>query len=174
MRRYWPIMGFVILVALFAGGGASAAGRQMAALPTAMLDVEWKLVTLQVGGQPAEDVTDKGLTITFTADGAINGSGGCNRFFGSYTGDTSGTLTIANPLGSTLIACPQAISEREARYFKALPEVRGYVLESPTRLRLRFDQPDRMLIYTRPPSSMPQTGGGAGSGSWPWADLLGR
>jgi hypothetical protein len=74
-----------------------------------------------------------------------------------------------------LIGCPSPIAERETRYFAALPEVRGFTLDSPTRLRLRFDQPERLLVYTRPPSGMPPTGGGGTAGNrLPWADLLGR
>jgi heat shock protein HslJ len=170
MRQHLRALALAIVIAATAGGGASAAGRPEADLPPAMLDVEWLLVTMAVGGQPAEDVTGRGLTITFAADGTVSGSGGCNRFTGGYTGDASGALAITGPFGTTLMACPPPIAERETRYLASLLAVRGYVLESPVRLRLRFDQPDRQLVYTRVPAGVPNTGGGGMS----WTDLRRR
>jgi heat shock protein HslJ len=164
MRRRLLIIGaFLLLAAAPAAEGAAAVGQGGVSLPPALLNVEWSLVTMNLGGRPAEDVTGAGMTITFSADGQVSGSGGCNRFSGGYTGDESGGLRIPGPLASTLILCEQAVSEREARYLSALPEVRGYALDGTGRLQLRFDQPDRQLIYVRPPGSMPQTGGGWGA-----------
>ncbi len=163
--RHWLLfmVAFLLLAAAPAAEGAAAVGRGAASLPPAVLDVEWYLVTMQVGGHPAEDTSGEGLMITFAADGTLSGAGGCNRFSGSYTGDESGGLKIAGPLASTLIACDPVTSEREARYLAALPEVRGYSLDGSGRFRLSFDQADRQLVYTRNPGSMPQTGGGWGA-----------
>lgn len=162
-RRLLVAFTLTLLAAISAGSGAGAADRGGAALPAALLGVDWSLVTMQVGGRPAENTGGMGMSITFGADGSLSGSGGCNRFFGGYTGDEAGGLKIAGPLGSTLIACEQPIAEREMRYLTALPEVRGYSVDGSGRLILRFDQADRQLVYTRPPGSMPQTGGGWGA-----------
>lgn len=118
-------------------------------LPPGMRSVTWELVTLQAAGQPAEDTTGTGLTIIFHADGTVSGSGGCNQFSGSYIVGDEGTMGFT-PLASTRRACTgNGIMEREGRYFTILGEVGGYVLDSPTRLRLTFPQQGLQLVYQR-------------------------
>lgn len=161
-RRLLVLFALALLATLSVGSGAEASGRS-AGLPAAIVGIEWYLVTMQVGGRPAEDTTGQGLMITFAADGTVSGAGGCNLFSGGYTGDESGGLKIAGPLASTLIACDPITADREMRYLAALPDVRGYSLDGSGQLRLSFDQADRQLLYARNPGSMPQTGGGWGA-----------
>jgi len=163
LRRSFFMIMFALLAAAPVAGEAAASSRGGAGLPPALLGVEWDLITMRLGGQPAEDVTGAKMTITFANDGTISGSGGCNIFGGSYIGDEAGGLTLPGPLISTMIACDPPISEREARYFLALPEVRGYSLDGAGRLQLRLAQADQQLTYVRAPGSMPQSGGGWGA-----------
>ena len=58
------------------------------------------------------------------ADSTVSGSGGCNRYFGSYTVDGA-SLTIGQ-LGSTEMACQGPGSEIESIYLAALPLVRSF------------------------------------------------
>lgn len=81
----------------------------------------------------AEDIDGKGVvdnlqsTITFTTDGTLHGSGGCNRFHGSYT--VAGDKLDLGQLASTSRACLPAIDEQETRFHQALEKTRGYRLD---------------------------------------------
>ncbi len=58
------------------------------------------------------------LHLRFEVDGKLNGNGGCNSFFGSYT--LSESDIDIGPIGATRMACPQPQMEFEARFFEAL------------------------------------------------------
>jgi heat shock protein HslJ len=57
------------------------------------------------------------LTIAFEA-GRVSGSGGCNRFTGSYREE--GTSISLGTLASTRMACAEEIMRAESAYFSAL------------------------------------------------------
>src|SRR5262245_42595673 len=111
----------LVVVALSAvlGGWGQVAARGTADLPPNLVGVQGGRVALQAAGQPAEDVTGTGRTITFHADGRTSGSGGCNQFSGGYTADANGALTFS-PLASTLRLCDPATDTRERQYFATL------------------------------------------------------
>jgi heat shock protein HslJ len=72
-------------------------------------------------------------TAVFNEDGSLNGNGGCNNYFTSYTVDGQ-NLTITGPIGSTMMACDEAAMAQEAAFLAALPnaatfEIRGVSLE---------------------------------------------
>jgi heat shock protein HslJ len=81
---------------------------------TSLTDAAWTLSQVDDVTVPA----DAGITANFLADGSINGSAGCNNFFGSYTVDGS-TLEISG-LASTRMACEQNVMDAEAAYLDAL------------------------------------------------------
>jgi putative lipoprotein len=143
-RRWIPTALAALALGLALALGPAIGGTVVRAAPApAELVGDWELVTLQVAGQPAEDTTGVGLTLTFRADGQIVGSGGCNGFGGMVTTDDRGRLQIAQFV-ATLRACVDtAANAREQRYFAALQEARGYTLEGTTTLRFGFDQPGR-------------------------------
>lgn len=60
------------------------------------------------------------------ANGRLTGYGGCNRYFGSYKLDEETGLSVVNPIGATMMACPQTINEQERRYFDFLAKVDSY------------------------------------------------
>ena len=62
------------------------------------------------------------------ANGKLSGSGGCNRYFGSYKLDDETGLSVVNPLGATMMACSQTINEQERLYFDFLAKVDAYQL----------------------------------------------
>lgn len=82
----------------------------------------------------AEDIGGRGVVdrarseITFTAEGRAQGSGGCNRFSGSYTRD--GTTLRLGAIAATRMACPPALMDQESRFLAALSEVRGWRVEN--------------------------------------------
>lgn len=69
-------------------------------------------------------------SISFEADGKVAGSGGCNRFFGSYEQD--GESLSFSPLGATRMACPQGTMRVEQDFFAMLGAVRKAKVEAST------------------------------------------
>lgn len=131
-------------------------------LPPAMLNVTWELVTMQAAGQQPEDTTGRGLTILFSPDGTVSGSGGCNQFTSTYVVANEGTMGF-RAIASTRRACTEAgVMEREGRYFTTLQEVGGFVLDNQNSMRLTFPQQGLQLVYRRGAAAptLPSTGGG--------------
>ncbi len=73
----------------------------------------WTLIS--VGGQAAED----GGRIAFSADGAVFGTTGCNRFNGNVV-TAPGLVTFNEPLAVTRMACQEALADQEAKVLDAL------------------------------------------------------
>jgi len=100
-----------------------------AALADVLAGSEWQ--PLQLDGRTVADAD--GLFVRFGAEGRVAGSGGCNRFSGSYT-IAEGQLFIA-PLGTTRMACPDTVMELERIFLQVLAQVRSFSRER-TRLVL--------------------------------------
>ncbi len=81
---------------------------------TPITGTDWKPVS--IGDQVVAD--DAKLQLRFEVDGKLNGSGGCNSFFGNYVLTESG-IDIG-PIGATRKACPQPQMDLESRFFLAL------------------------------------------------------
>lgn len=73
----------------------------------------WTLVA--VDGRAAED----GGRIAFSADAAVFGTTGCNRFQGTVRA-APGLVTFNYPFAVTRMACPGAMAEQEEKVLKAL------------------------------------------------------
>ncbi len=89
-----------------------------------LTDATWRLVSLNQGGVAVPVLADTTPEITFEADGRVVGSGGCNRFVGSYTLD--GNKLTFEALSSTEIACEPEILVREATILLLLNAVTNY------------------------------------------------
>ena len=76
------------------------------------------------------------VTAEFEADGRVHGSGGCNRYNGSYSVD--GAALSFGEIATTLMLCvePEGIGEQEAAYFAALARTATHRIEG-DRLQLR-------------------------------------
>ncbi|MBA4013127.1 MAG: META domain-containing protein [Phenylobacterium sp.] len=86
----------------------------------ALVGSEWRLEDLLGGG-----IIDRShLTLTLAKDGSAAGSGGCNRYFGTWT-QTGDKLTIGK-MGSTMMACAPSLMEQEGKYLKALESASAY------------------------------------------------
>ena len=72
----------------------------------------------------------RGPSLSLAGDGKLAGSGGCNRFFGSY--EQQGEALSFSPLGSTRMACPPDIMKREQAFFDMLGKVRAARREAST------------------------------------------
>ena len=108
-----------------------------------LLDREWKLGSLVVDGAEVALEEDVSTTIQFAADGMYSGSGGCNRYSGSYTREGN-TLSLG-VAASTLMACETGM-DQEAAFFSALPQVAVYELTADG-LRLSSADGDTTLSF---------------------------
>jgi heat shock protein HslJ len=91
----------------------------------------WTLVEFDVADEgviPA--VTGGAATLEFSEEseqtGRVSGSGGCNRYFASYT--HSGDRISIGPAGSTRMMCDAPRMAQEDRFFLALQSVESYEL----------------------------------------------
>ena len=64
------------------------------------------------------------ITADFSGD-RVTGSGGCNRFMGSYKTKGNNQLSIS-PLASTRKACEESLMTQESRFVKALQTAQRY------------------------------------------------
>ena len=80
----------------------------------ALTGVQWR--PTYVGAEAVPE--DAGLWVQFEVDGSIKGHAGCNAFFGSL--ETTDDGVKVGPLGSTRMACPEPIMDRESVYLSAL------------------------------------------------------
>ena len=69
------------------------------------------------------------------SNGRVDGSTGCNRYFGNYTGAADNQLTPGPGFGTTRMACPPAIARQEQRYL-ALLSIMAYWQRHDDTLRL--------------------------------------
>lgn len=81
---------------------------------TALAGTDWR--PLSIGDLIVPG--DSRLHLRFEVDGKLNGYGGCNSFFGTYTFDGSG-IDIGS-IGATRMACPEPQMELEAKFLLAL------------------------------------------------------
>ena len=96
----------------------------------------WKLVAIGGTGVESALAEDVEVTLVFTPDGRVAGSGGCNRYFSAVEFGEPGELLLG-PVGSTMMACPQLIMVQEQLYLKAMQVVETYRLDG-NRLELLF------------------------------------
>jgi heat shock protein HslJ len=83
------------------------------------LEGAWNVTGYNNGNEAVTSpIVDTTLTATFTPDGQVAGSAGCNDYSGPYTLD--GTSLTVGPLVSTKKACDQAIMDQETQFLTAL------------------------------------------------------
>lgn len=81
------------------------------------IQTEWRVTELT--GEAVPPGVD--VTMRFDAEGRVSGSGGCNRYFGSYQ-LTDGALQFG-ALGMTRMACPGDRMLVETRFSGAMAQV---------------------------------------------------
>lgn len=93
--------------------------EQAGVAPSGILGTAWLLEDL--GGIGVLDGAQ--ATLEFPDPGKAVGSGSCNRFFGPV--QISGESIAFGPLGSTRMACVEAVMMQEGGYLKALQTPSG-------------------------------------------------
>jgi heat shock protein HslJ len=94
----------------------------------ALAGPEWSLRAFDVAGAEQPLVAGTEITLALDADGKIAGTGGCNRYFGTYESGAGGIVSFG-AIGSTRMACPTEIMDQEQRFFRTLEAATAYVAE---------------------------------------------
>ncbi len=124
-----------LAVILSVSGCASSSAN-----PPTLAGTRWQLSGDEPQTQP--------ITLAFRDDGRIEGSGGCNRYFGRYRVAPGQRLSVTD-LASTKMLCLGQRMKREEDYLHALGQVTRYHFDDPDRLRLGY--PDGRLDFTPMP-----------------------
>lgn len=81
----------------------------------------WEVTGVNNGKQAVASVLPgSSVTVSFSPDGTVSGSAGCNRYSGKFTAE--GERVMLHPLASTRMTCPQPprVMEQEAAFLRAL------------------------------------------------------
>lgn len=97
----------------------------------------WRLENMAESNLPTPMLPpqDTELTANFS-QGRITGSGGCNRFMGSY--EIEGDRLTINQLASTFKACEEPIMNQESKYLKALQGTQRFELDDKGQLTIYY------------------------------------
>jgi heat shock protein HslJ len=111
-----------LTASLFAGVFLVSAcgGDDDAEAPVSLDGTSWRLVE----GMDITIPDDVEMTIAFEAGGRTSGSGGCNRFMGSY--DQAGDQISLGRLEPTRMACAEEVMRAEQAYHSALESVTSW------------------------------------------------
>jgi putative lipoprotein len=133
----------LILVPLLALVASACAGEPPREPAPDLADTQW--VVEDVGGRGVVDRVES--TLSIEASGRASGTGGCNRYFGDVT--FAAGLIEFGTIGSTRMACPDAVMDQEQRFFAALASARGYRQDELTGLLYLQDESGNDLMRLR-------------------------
>lgn len=117
--------------------------KPVPATPSKITDVVWYLKSMTLAGKKIPITRPITLNIT---NGKITGHGGCNRYFGRFTGE--GERISLDQIGSSRMFCKDA-SKLESQYLEALGKVNGARLGKEGELGLAF--PKGILLFSNTP-----------------------
>ena len=98
----------------------------------------------------AEDIRNGGVidrlqtVLELGADGAVSGSGGCNRMTGQAV--IAGDGITFGPLASTKMACVPAAMNQERKFFDALRDVRRWRVDPVRRKLILIDAKSQSVV----------------------------
>ena len=95
----------------------------------------WRLTSMTEASAPTPMLPSAELTADF-ADNRISGSGGCNRFMGTFT--TQGEQLTIGELASTFKACEEAVMNQEVKYLTALQGAQRYEVNDQNQLTIFY------------------------------------
>ncbi len=115
---------------------------------TPLADTEWTVVSYRDGsGGFVSVLAGTTLTVSFSADGRLFGSGGCNGYAGTYALTPPG-ITIG-PVAATRKFCatPNAVMAQESAFFAALTTTASFTSDGAT-LQLWTEQGETAVELT--------------------------
>ncbi len=93
---------------------------------SAAIQGNWRLVNMTQPGSPMPMLPSTEQTAEFSA-GRISGTGGCNRFNGTYrTPPTQANQLSIGTLATTFMACEEDVTTQESRFLTALQAAQRY------------------------------------------------
>jgi heat shock protein HslJ len=131
----------VVAAGLLVSAPIGRSQSAQSATPAASLkETQWNLVELDGAAVAAVSADAQPYIYLHDDSDKLTGSGGCNRFFGSF--DLSGSSLEFHSVAQTLMVCPGASGEHESALQNALKLTTGYRING-NELELRVD--DRVL-----------------------------
>lgn len=130
----------------FAAGSAIATGQTPAVVPAdptfgGLTNNNWVLTSYGTDEAPIPALPDVTVNLIFTEAG-VNGFAGCNSYFGQFQYAID-QLTFSD-VGSTLVACADAIMTQEGDYLDALRSATSYTINNGV---LRITYRDGVLTF---------------------------
>jgi putative lipoprotein len=110
-----------------------------------LTDTAWQLEAWISGGEASTPVTDSLITLEFGADGRVAGTGGCNRYGGTYTAGDEDALTVSAVFSTRRACMGEGLMEQEQAYFAALESVTAYAI-SGGQLTITYGDGDQMVF----------------------------
>jgi len=107
---------------------------------------KWKLISYGPADSLIAAVPDADATLTFSDDGTVTGSSGCNSLGGEYT--VEGNQITFGAITSTLMACDEARSAQESAVMQVLTSTAEFELEDQT---LTLTNNGMVLVFTSVP-----------------------
>jgi heat shock protein HslJ len=126
MKARWLVSGVALL--LLACGGDHPRDAGVVAGNEPLSGTTWRLLAFT--DTPAVPIEGE-VTLSFITDSTFAGGAGCNRYFGGYHLVAADSVALG-PAGSTMMACPGALMEQEARFLSALATVGRFGLQGDT------------------------------------------
>lgn len=120
-------LGTLVILAAFA---LTACGGKTADSAADLEGTKWTLLSYGTPDSPQVLVGDTEITLEFdVAGGQINGSAGCNSYFGDI--EIKGDKLSVGMVGSTEMYCmePEGVMDQEAAYTSALTLVESYQIQ---------------------------------------------
>lgn len=91
----------------------------------------WQLTAYNNGKMAlVSPLPDTEITATFSEDGRMGGSSGCNNYAASY--EVAGDRMTIGQVASTMMMCPEPIMEQESAYLTALEWVAAFNIQGRT------------------------------------------
>lgn len=120
----------------------------VASAPVSLVGIDWTASMVNNGREAVTNVmSDAAITASFTEDGKLVGSAGCNNYTTSYTIDGQ-SITIQPP-ATTRKLCPEpeGVMEQEAAFVTMLPQAATYSI-SGNNLELRTAEGALIVSFT--------------------------
>ena len=113
-------------------------------LAAALEDTMWILMSYGEPGNLQAVLEDTEITATFDSEkGQVKGSAGCNSYFGGYE-SKGNELSLAGPIGSTMMSCGEQIDQQEIEYLQILQNAESYEMDGN---QLQLTSGDKVLIF---------------------------
>jgi len=118
-------------------------------------NTSWQLASFGAFGMEIPVIADSLITLEFSADGEVGGSGGCNSYSGVY--QVQNDTLLFSEIVSTLIACvDEDVMQQEIDYLAALQVADRFVIAGDT-LTIWYDSSSGMLTFIQNVSSIPDS-----------------